>query len=77
MLFPYLLVAFGFYLGIPLWTAIQQPTPKPVQMAVKRAVLGLVVLDAILASAVAGTAGLVLIGLLVPALYLGRWVYST
>jgi 4-hydroxybenzoate polyprenyltransferase len=76
-LFPYLLVAFGFFLGVPLVAAIRQPMPKPVQAAVKRSVLGLVLLDAVLATAVAGTVGLALAFLLLPALYLGRWVYST
>jgi hypothetical protein len=76
-LFPYLLVAFGFYLGLPLFRAIQKPTPPLVQSAVKRAVLGLVALDAILATAAVGVVGLVLLVLLLPALYLGRRLYST
>lgn len=76
-LFPYLLVGFGFLVGIPLGKAIAHPTPPLVQAAVKRAILGLVVLDAILASALAGTAALLLVVLLIPALYLGRWIYST
>jgi 4-hydroxybenzoate polyprenyltransferase len=77
MLFPYLLVAFAFYLGMPTYRAIQDPLPGNVQAAVKRAVLGLVLLDAILAASLAGTAGLLIALLLVPARYLGRWVYST
>jgi hypothetical protein len=77
LLFPYLLVAFGFYLGLPLWWAIRKPTPVLVQSAVKRAVLGLVALDAILATAAVGVVGLVLLVLLLPALYLGRRLYST
>lgn len=76
-LFPYLLVAFGFVLGLPICRAIANPAPKLVQAAVKRSVLGLVALDAILATAVAGTMGLMLLLLLLPALYLGRWLYST
>jgi 4-hydroxybenzoate polyprenyltransferase len=76
-LFPYLLVGFGFTLGIPISQAIQQPSPGRVQSAVKMAVLGLVVFDAILATALAGIWGLVLLVLLPPALYLGRWFYST
>jgi 4-hydroxybenzoate polyprenyltransferase len=77
LLFPYLLIGFGFFLGVPLRRAIAQPMPGPVQAAVKRAVLGLVVLDAILATAFAGLVGAVLVALLLPALYLGRWLYST
>jgi hypothetical protein len=76
-LFPYLLVAFGFYVGIPAAAAIRNPMPKQVQAAVKRAVLGLVVLDAILATSLAGTPGLLILLLLPPSLFLGKWVYST
>jgi 4-hydroxybenzoate polyprenyltransferase len=76
-LFPYLLVGFGFLVGIPAVRAIAQPTPSRVQSAVKSAVLGLVILDAVLATALVGVAGLVIVVLLFPALYLGRWVYST
>ncbi len=75
--FPYLLVAFGFFVGLPVADAIRRPVPAKVQAAVKRLVLGLVVLDAILATALAGLIGLVLLLLLIPATYLGRWVYST
>jgi 4-hydroxybenzoate polyprenyltransferase len=76
-LFPYLLVAFGFYVGAPVARAIARPAPSRVQAAVKRAVLGLVVFDAVLATALAGEIGLVLLVLLPPAMYLGRWLYST
>jgi hypothetical protein len=76
-LFPYLLVGFGFYVGVPVARAIARPIPAQVQAAVKRAVLGLIVLDAVLATALAGILGLTLLILLPPALYLGRWVYST
>jgi 4-hydroxybenzoate polyprenyltransferase len=75
--FPYLLAAFGYYVGSAVVRAIGQPVPRRVQAAVKRAILGLVVLDAILATALAGLVGLVLLLLLVPAHFLGRWVYST
>jgi 4-hydroxybenzoate polyprenyltransferase len=76
-LFPYLLAAFGYYVGSAVLRAIHHPVPARVQAAVKRAVLGLVVLDAILATALVGLAGLVLLVLLLPAQVLGRWVYST
>jgi 4-hydroxybenzoate polyprenyltransferase len=77
LVFPYLLVAFGFLVGFPVTRAISRPTPSSVQAAVKRAVLGLVVLDTVLATGLVGTAGLVLLVLLPPALFLGRWIYST
>ena len=76
-LFPYLLVAFGFYVGAPVARAIARPAPSRVQAAIKRAVLGLVVFDAVLATALTGEIGLVLLVLLPPAMLLGRWLYST
>jgi 4-hydroxybenzoate polyprenyltransferase len=77
LLYPYLLVALGFLIGIPVYRAIAEPAPALVQAAVKRAIMGLVVLDAVLATAVAGSVGLLILLLLIPALYLGRWIYST
>ncbi len=76
-LFPYLLVGLGFLVGIPVSRAIARPTPPQVQKAVKRAIMGLVILDATLATSLAGIGGLGILVLLVPALYLGRWIYST
>jgi 4-hydroxybenzoate polyprenyltransferase len=76
-LFPYLLVGLGFLVGLPVCQAIDRPAPPTVQAAVKRAIFGLVVLDATLATALAGTVGLVLLVLLLPAMYLGRCIYST
>jgi 4-hydroxybenzoate polyprenyltransferase len=76
-LYLYLLVGLGFWVGIPIWQALQQPVPARVQKAVKRCIFGLVLLDTVLAVALAGVAGLGILLLLVPALYLGRWIYST
>ncbi len=79
-LFPYLLVALGFFLGLPVWRAIQAPTPGNVQAVVRRALLSLILLDAVLATATrAGTLGLVILVLLAPSLYLNsrRWLYAT
>ena len=75
--FPYLLATFGFYVGLKVIPAVNDPKPTRVQPAVKRAVLGLVFLDAILATALVGLAGLAIILLLIPAYILGRWIYST
>jgi hypothetical protein len=75
--FPYLLVGFGFLIGRPVARAIGDPSPRSVQVAVKRCVLGLVVLDAVLATMFAGLPGLLVLLLLPPALLLGKWVYST
>jgi UbiA prenyltransferase family len=78
-LFPYLLVALGFLVGIPVGRAISKPTPTRVQAAVRRALSGLILLDAVLATAVAGALGLVILLLLVPIFYLRRWqwLYAT
>lgn len=75
--FPYLLLAFAGYLALAVLPAIKKPVPQRVQPAVKRAVLGLVLLDAILATGLIGWWGLALVVLLAPALLLGKWVYST
>jgi hypothetical protein len=79
VLFPYLLVAFGFVQGLAVVEAIRQPSPERVQAAVKRLLIGLIPLDALLASTAAGTAGLALLVLLAPSLYLNRrrWLYAT
>ena len=77
MWFPYLLVAFGFHVGRPVVRAIGDPSPRRVQAAVKRCVLGLVVFDAVLATMFVGLPGLLLLLLLPPAVLLGKWVYST
>ncbi len=75
--FPYLLLGLGFWVGIPAARAAAKPVPAAVQTAVKRAVFGLVILDAALASALVGASGLLILLLMLPALYLGRWIYST
>jgi 4-hydroxybenzoate polyprenyltransferase len=77
VLFPYLLVVFGFLIGRPVARAVSSPGPREVQSAVKRCVLGLVVLDAVLAAAFVGLPGLLILLLLPPALVIGKWVYST
>ncbi|MGL4553257.1 MAG: UbiA family prenyltransferase [Gemmataceae bacterium] len=77
--FPYLLVGLGFLVGVPAWRAIEEPVPGRVQAAVGRMLMGLIVLDAALATAVAGSAGLVILALLVPGLLLmrARRLYAT
>jgi 4-hydroxybenzoate polyprenyltransferase len=78
-LFPYLLVLLGFLLGVPLYHATESPSPARVQTAVKRCLMGLIALDAVLATGVAGTVGLVILALLAPSVYLNRkrWLYAT
>ncbi|HEV3439326.1 MAG TPA: UbiA family prenyltransferase [Gemmata sp.] len=77
VLFPYLLVLFAFFVGRPVARAIAYCGPRDVQTAVKRCVLGLVGLDAVLATGFAGWPGLLIVLLLPPALVIGKWVYST
>jgi hypothetical protein len=50
-----------------------------VQAAVKRSLLGLIVLDAVMATGVAGAVGLVILLLLIPIVLLNRqtWLYAT
>jgi 4-hydroxybenzoate polyprenyltransferase len=77
LLYPYLLTGFGCYLGVAVLAAIRRPDPIRVQPVVTRAILGLIVLDALLASAFVGVLGLLLAVLLIPGMILGRWLYST
>lgn len=68
------------YLGMVApwqWLALRRLDSHSVQMAVKASILGLIGLDAVLASAYIVPAGLAILALLPPALLLGRWVYST
>lgn len=76
-LFPYLLVGFGFLVGRPIVRAIVSPGSREVRAAVRRCVLGLVALDAVVATAFVGVTGLTILLLLPPALMIGKWVYST
>jgi 4-hydroxybenzoate polyprenyltransferase len=75
--FPYLVAGLLFYVGIPVARAVRRPEPKLVQAAVKRSIFGLVALDATLAVAFVGWPGLLILLLLLPATWLGKWVYST
>lgn len=78
-LFPYLLVGLGFFVGVPVVRAIDNPVPSLVQDAVKRSLMALILLDTVLATATAGLAGLLILVLLAPSLYLNRksWLYAT
>jgi len=78
-LFVYLLVALGFFLGLPAYRAIRSPTPALVQSAVTRFLMGLILFDAVLATATVGTVGLLIAALMLPSVYLNsrRWLYAT
>ncbi len=76
--YPFVLVGFGFLIGRRIAAAVQKPTPDRVQAAVKRMILGLILLDALLASVfvpLPWAAGMML--LLLPGWLLGKWIYST
>lgn len=77
MLYPLALIAWGTVIGVPLWDALIEPTPPRVQRAVKTCILGLIGLDAVLAFGLVGWVGLLIVGLLLPATILGKWIYST
>jgi 4-hydroxybenzoate polyprenyltransferase len=76
-LFPYLIAAWACLIIVPAMLAIRGMEPKGIQGAVKRLVLGLIGLDALLAFVHVGWPALAMLGLLVPALLIGKWVYST
>ena len=58
--------------------AIADPQPRRVQAAVKLSILSLVLLDAAVAMLVSPWyCALAVLALLIPTLFLGRWVYST
>ena len=58
--------------------AIFQPSPERVQFAVKTCLLSLIVLDATITFAVQGQdKAFILLALLIPTLFLGRFIYST
>jgi 4-hydroxybenzoate polyprenyltransferase len=77
LLFPYLLLLFGGFIARPIYRAISQPSPARVQSAVKSCILGLIAFDAIMATVFVGLWGMLILFWLLPALLLGKWVYST
>lgn len=72
---------WGFLAASNLWRcvrAIAQPGPQEVQQAVRRCILALVIYDAAIVLVVAGGAwATAVLALLIPTLWLGRWIYST
>ena len=58
--------------------AIADPSPGPVQQAIKQSILSLIIIDASISFAFAGVFWAVMVLLLlIPALFLGSWIYST
>ncbi len=76
-LHPYVIAYLILFLVTKAAPAFNEPSPKQVQRFVKAAIFGLVVLDSALATALAGPVGLCVLFWLIPAVILGRWLYST
>lgn len=77
-MWPLLLVMLGLSIGRHCVAAIADPQPQKVQAAVKFAILSIITLDAAVTLYVAGPQHALVVFLLVlPALALGRFVYST
>lgn len=71
-------LALAIHLGRVSLRMIRFPAPAIVGYAVKTYIMGIVVLDAVIASSAHGwRAGLAVLAMLIPALVLGRWIYST
>ena len=75
---PILIVLIAALVGRRCVRAVLDPTPEAVQAAVRHAIFSLVVLDAAVVFAVGGLPRAVMVLLLlVPTMFLGKWVYST
>lgn len=62
----------------PCLSAIADPSPQRVQSAIRRCLVALVIYDAAIILALHGGAwAAVILALLAPVLWLGRWIYST
>jgi 4-hydroxybenzoate polyprenyltransferase len=75
-----LMLCIALLLGYRCGRAILDPIPSRVQAAVKICILSLIVLDAAICFKVRSDEpiyALVIIALLLPTMWLGRWIYST
>ena len=72
------LLVFLAFIGPGLVRAWQAPNPSAIQGGVKRLVLGIIPLDAVVVAGAAGpVAGCLVLGLLIPSWRIGRWIYVT
>jgi len=72
------LIILAALIGYRAAMGIFRPEPAVVQRAVKQAILSLVVLDAAVCFAFRGMGwSLAILALLLPTMFLGRWIYST
>jgi 4-hydroxybenzoate polyprenyltransferase len=75
---PILMFLIAALVGRRSVQAVFDPTPTKVQAAVRHCIFSLVVLDAAVAFVAGGLApSVIILLLLIPAMFLGRWVYST
>jgi 4-hydroxybenzoate polyprenyltransferase len=73
-----LLALVGLSIGRRGVMAVVHPSPENVQAAVKVALISLIALDAVILVAVQGPLyAVAVLGLLLPTVVIGRWVYST
>ena len=71
-------IMLAVLIGWRLIKAIADPSPRPVQFAIKQSILSLIILDAAVAFAFAGLFwSIMILILLIPAMFLGQWIYST
>ena len=71
-------IMLAVLIGWRLVKAIGDPSPGPVQFAIKQSILSLIILDAAVAFAFAGLFwSIMILILLIPAMFLGQWIYST
>ncbi|MBI1901562.1 MAG: UbiA family prenyltransferase [Planctomycetia bacterium] len=74
----YLMAVVGAIVLARCLRAVVSPSPQRVQEAVKISILSLILLDAAACLAVRGPyVGMAIALLIVPAMFLGRWIYST
>lgn len=72
------LLIYAGWLTYPLIRVVDNPDPPTIQSAVKTGILGIIAIDAAIATAFVGPlVGVFVLLLLVPAVYLGHWIYST
>lgn len=75
---PLLIGILGVVISLRCLRAIIEPTSYRVQTTVKQSLMSLVILNAAICFAVGGPLpALVILFLLIPASWLGRWIYST
>lgn len=73
-----MMVLLGALIGWRAFWGVIEPIPARVQMAVKQAILSLIVLDASVCFVFRELEGaLPILLLIVPAMWLGKWIYST